>query len=224
MVMSTAATLPVNELRWGTDKYVELSDFILANDVASLIDIGCRNGVLCTTIEQRAQGRPVPSYFGMDLGPHEEFHVSSVCDLSAGLPLPDGSVDMAVALDVIEHLDDFHGGLEELHRVSSRYIAVTLPNMAHGLMRTKFFFRGRIGGKYDLAYGYGKDRHRWLTVLPQTDRYLADFARERGLSLSSIRLPLSGPRTGPVERALSLLRFDPTWYVWVTLYILEKPQ
>jgi SAM-dependent methyltransferase len=215
---------PTHELRWATDKYVELSEFILDHGVDSVLDVGCRNGVLRRVIEEQARGREVPSYFGMDLGPHEEFQVSSVCDLSAGLPMADGSVDMAVALDVVEHLDDFLGGLEELHRVSRRYVAVTLPNLAHGLMRARFLFKGRIGGKYDLAYGYGKDRHRWLTVLRQTDQFLADFARERGLTLSSVRLPLSGPRTGPVERALSVLRFDPTWYVWVTLYVLEKPQ
>jgi SAM-dependent methyltransferase len=222
--MEVMSTVTAHDLRWATDKYAELSKFILDHGIDSVLDIGCRNGVLRRTIEQHADGQPVPRYFGMDLGAHEDFHVSTICDLSAGLPLPDDAVDMAVALDVVEHLDDFHGGLEELHRVSRRYVAVTLPNIAHGLVRAKFLLKGRMGGKYDLAYGYGKDRHRWVTVLPQTDEYLADFAREHDLGLTCIHLPLSGPRTKPVERALALLRFDPAWYVWVTLYVLEKPQ
>lgn len=211
-----------HDLRWRTDKYVELSDWVLAHGVTSVLDVGCRDGVLGRTLTERAAGGPVPGYFGVDLVPHDTFRVSVLADLSTGLPVADGAADMVVALDVVEHLDDFQGGLEELYRASRRFVALTLPNMAHGLIRTKFFLRGRVGGKYDLQYGYGKDRHRWMTVLGQTDRYLETFAREKRASLSCIHLPLSGPRSERVERVLSLLRFDPSWYVWVTLYVLEK--
>ena len=210
------------DIRWRTDKYVELSELILDGGVESVLDIGCRNGVLGKTLARRAAGRPLPTYIGMDLDVHDDFAVAAVCDLSAGLPLHDGAVDMAIGLDVVEHLDDFQGGLEELTRVSRRYVAVTLPNIAHAIYRAQFLRRGRVGAKYDLAYGYGKDRHRWLTVLPQTDASLRAFADERGLGLRSIHLPLSGSRSGLFERAMSLMRFNPSWYVWVTLYILEK--
>ncbi|MFP5318558.1 MAG: class I SAM-dependent methyltransferase [Acidimicrobiia bacterium] len=223
MEVAAGPTVPPPDLRWRTDKYAELSDWILARGVTSVLDVGCRDGVLRRSLEERAAGRPVPTYHGVDLAPQETYRISVVADLAAGLPVADGAVDLAVALDVVEHLDDFQGGLEELFRASRRYVAVTLPNLAHGIVRAKFLFKGRIGGKYDLTYGYGKDRHRWMTVLDQTDRYLEAFARETGSRLSCVRLPLSGPRSMPFERALSALRFDPAWYVWVTLYLLEKP-
>ena len=223
MEVAAPRAAPNHELRWRTDKYTQLSDWVLARGVTSVLDVGCRDGVLGRTIEARGAGRARPSYFGVDLVAHDSGSVSVLADISAGLPFTDGAADMAVALDVVEHLDDFHGGLEELYRVSRRFVGLTLPNLAHGVVRAKFLLEGRIGGKYDLQYGYGKDRHRWMTVLGQTDRYLETFARETGSRLSCIHLPLSGARSGPVERALSLLRFDPSWYVWVTLYLLEKP-
>jgi SAM-dependent methyltransferase len=214
---------PTYDLRWQTDKYAELSDWILDRGVESVVDVGCRDGVLGRTMAQRSGGRTLPRYFGVDFVAQEGSPVSVLADLSVGLPFDDGAADMVVALDVVEHLDDFQGGLEEIYRVSRRFVGLTLPNMAHGVLRAKFFLQGRIGGKYDLRYGYGKDRHRWMTVLDQTDCYLETFARETGSRLTCIHLPLSGRRSGPVERTLSVLRFDPSWYVWVTLYLLEKP-
>lgn len=211
------------DLRWRTDKYTELSEWILDRGVESVLDVGCRDGVLGRTLAERAAGRTLPTYFGADFVADKDSPASVLADLSVGLPFDDGAVDMVVALDVIEHLDDFHGGLQEIFRVSGRFVGLTLPNMAHGLVRAKFLLKGRIGGKYDLHYGYGKDRHRWMTVLGQTDRYLETFATETGSRLYCIHLPASGPKTGPVERTLSVLRFDPSWYVWVTLYLLEKP-
>ena len=204
-------------------KYAELSDWILARGVTSILDVGCRDGVLGRVLAERARGRTVPDYFGVDLVPHDSFRVSSLADLSSGLPFRDQAADMVVALDVVEHLDDFQRGLEELYRTSRRFVGLTLPNMAHGLIRARFLLKGRVSPKYDLQYGYGRDRHRWMTVLGQTDRYLERFASETGSRLSCIHLPLSGPRSGPVERALCLLGLDPSWYVWVTLYLLEKP-
>src|SRR5206468_12185608 len=108
-------------------------------------------------------------------------------------------------------------GLEELVRVSGRYVALTLPNMAHFLFRARFLVKGRLSGKYDLAYDGGRDRHRWVTVLPQTRDYLAKFCADRGFMLESLDLGYNGRRIGPVERAMATARLPAAWHVWVTV-------
>lgn len=77
-------------------------------------------------------------------------------DVSNGLPFADRSFDYVVALDLVEHLDDFEGALTELLRVSKKGIVIMLPNMGYPIFRIKYLLTGRLGDKYDLIYGKDK--------------------------------------------------------------------
>ena len=46
------------------------------------------------------------------------------------LPFGSGSFDLCCAMDVLEHLENFHIITEEMLRISSRYILISLPNSA----------------------------------------------------------------------------------------------
>lgn len=52
-----------------------------------------------------------------------------VADLSAGIPLSDGCADVALALDVVEHLDDDRAALAEIFRIlrPSGRLVVSVP-------------------------------------------------------------------------------------------------
>lgn len=60
---------------------------------------------------------------------HKIYDDVILCDVS-NLPLKDGSFDIAVATEIIEHLSESKGLqlLEETHRIAKRRIIVTTPN------------------------------------------------------------------------------------------------
>lgn len=204
-----------------TDKYEEVAGIISRSGALSVLDVGCRDCILRRSLVA-AMGTRV-DYTGLDLNQNEQQSVDIVCDLTAGIPATDGSYDIVVGLDVLEHLDDLQGGLDELLRVAKSQVLMVLPNCAHFIHRTSFFIRGRLAtGKYDLAVDMPQDRHRWLTVVPQIDEFIDDYCRRHGLVVS--RRDLSGGRrTGYVERLLRAVGFNRSWHVFAVLYVLIKP-
>lgn len=204
-------------------KYWYTAQFIRSRSITSVLDVGCRDGILHEAIRAKGIDQENFRYSGVDLSQNETNTVEYVCDVTSGIPVEAASYDLVVALDLLEHLDDFQAGLDELDRVARRYIIVSLPNMAHFFFRFKFLLTGQLGGKYMLRYGYGPDRHRWVTVLPQTDAYFTAYSRERGYTLEPLHLSHGGRRLPHIEWALRLVGFPPTWYTWLALYVIEKP-
>jgi 2-polyprenyl-3-methyl-5-hydroxy-6-metoxy-1,4-benzoquinol methylase len=101
----------------------------------SIIDVGCGRGFLLQTLRERMPG--VVCY-GIELSQtlsHQArqngFTVFDQ-DLMAGVPLRDGSVDLAVLGEVIEHVFDPDACIEEVRRVirPGGTLIVTTPNLA----------------------------------------------------------------------------------------------
>jgi SAM-dependent methyltransferase len=199
-------------------KYQAVARLLGDAGVTSVLDVGCRDCVLAKALAN--EGVPA-AYTGLDLYQNAAGSVDLVCDLSAGIPADDEAFDAVVALDVMEHLDDLRGGLAELVRVARRRVVVVLPNLAHFWFRGQFLRHGRLSGKYDLAIDQGQDRHRWLTVAPQTDAFMAAFAARAGLSLHTEDLAGSR-RTRPMELALRAVGAPRAWHAWAVLYVLAK--
>ena len=44
-------------------------------------------------------------------------HVELVADLNHGIPIPSNAIDEVLAIDVLEHLQDFVHAMDEIHRV-----------------------------------------------------------------------------------------------------------
>jgi hypothetical protein len=81
------------------------------------------------------------------------------------ISLPDNSFHTVICLDVLEHLENIHEIFDELCRVSSRYVIISLPNPWCDFMHCLQF------KKYNEAqnmkfYGLPKekpiDRHKWF--------------------------------------------------------------
>lgn len=181
-----------------------------------LLDVGCRGCELKDFLPENVL------YTGVDLFQNPKGTVSCLADVSRGLPFPDKRFNYVVALDLLEHLDDFEKGLTELLRISHKYLVVLLPNMAHIFFRFRFFCKGVLDKKYDLLHGRSSvDRHRWLTVIPQSSAYMHAFCSEKGFKIKII--PFNDTlKKNLISQLLKWLGFKKAWWAWSEFYVIEK--
>lgn len=110
--------------------YETLNDLI-PEDVASVLEAGCGAGYSAKRIIPML---PDAVYEGSDIGedlidiarelvPGTPFQIESIYELNR----EDNSYDLTMALETLEHLDDPLKALQELKRVSRKYVIVSVP-------------------------------------------------------------------------------------------------
>lgn len=124
----------------------------------SLLDLGCR------TMDLKPLVQGCTKYCGTDFVPSEGV---LECNLEQELPFESKSFDIVCALDVLEHLDNFHVTFDEALRVAKKTVIISLPNMYYLSFRLRFLSGKGISGKYSFPMRPVLDRHRW--VLSFTD-------------------------------------------------------
>lgn len=139
-----------------------------------VLDVGCRSGRL----RQALRGKDV-RYCGLDLSPPADV----IGNLEAGLPFPDETFDVVVALDVLEHTDNIWSAFRELCRVTRRYCVIALPNMYEMRSRVKFLLGRGISGKYGLTVEPEADRHRWLFSFREARTFVHILGRGFGFRM-----------------------------------------
>ena len=123
-----------------------LADLFAGADPASVLDVGCGEGVL---VHKWATERPQTRIVGIDLeeasiqagweqrrAPNLEYRVMK----AENLPFADGEFELASAIEVLEHVPDPEHTLAEMARCASRHLLVSVPreplwrmlNMARG--------------------------------------------------------------------------------------------
>lgn len=176
---------------WSVRNKYRIAGEMLSSATGSVIDIGARDGIL---------KRWMPSALGYrtaDRSPGCDLQI----DLEQPLPFSDRSYDHAVALDILEHLENPRAAFRELARVTSTSIVIALPNLAAWRHRLSFLLHGRLAtGKYDLAPT--EDRHRWVTVFPEIREFVAVLAAENGWRIRREILEVTGSR---LTRAIAYL-------------------
>ncbi len=122
-----------------------LEDLFRRASPASLLDVGCGEGVLTHKWAQRIEGRVV----GLDLDDpqlHEEWKGRQAPNLeyrvmkAENLPFADDEFDVATAIEVLEHVPDPEHTVSDMARVASGHLLVSVPreplwrglNMARG--------------------------------------------------------------------------------------------
>jgi SAM-dependent methyltransferase len=180
-----------------------------------LLDVGCRDCVLKPYIAEFG------NYAGVDLFQNPAGTVDIVTDVSKGLPLENGSCDVVIALDLLEHLDDLQAGLDELLRVSRGHVIVLLPNMAHVSYRMSFLRRGFLNEKYHLKFNQGPDRHRWLTIASENTTFANDYAAARRIEVVT-SWHVDSRKKAVFAGACRALGMGPDWWSVASIHHFRK--
>lgn len=99
---------------------------IIPKDVNSILDVGCGDGVIVNVIAGKYE-----KIVGLDLSTEALKYVKTehVHGSSDNIPFPDDSFDLVITCDTLEHLplNSYKPTLEELFRVSKKYVLVNTP-------------------------------------------------------------------------------------------------
>lgn len=210
---STASPQPLVDVSLRS-KYA-ITAQLVAGRSGTLLDVGARDRTLARHLTSSTL-----AYCSADRDGAHDHRI----DLERRLPFPDGAFDVVVALDCLEHVERLHEALRELIRVSRSATVIGLPNLACWQHRLSFLRRGRLAtDKYDLGPRAPSDRHRWLTVLPQTDECVRANVPPATHRLSRIVHEVAGGRAARLAAFAALRAGLPFRSVLVarSIYLLE---
>ena len=176
-------------------------------------DIGCGEGF---TLEYLARRLPQLNLRGVDADP-DALAIATLrlagIDFSQAdirqLPFPDREIDVVLCLEVLEHLLEPGTALQELIRVSRRYLVLSVP-------RQPFFAAANLlRGRNWRTYGDDPDhRQRWTAG--QFVRWVGQYCAVRQVSqvfpwLIVVAEPVASPESQvPSRAARTLARQRPT--------------
>jgi hypothetical protein len=198
------------------DRIREAARLIDGLNVRSVLDVGCRDGVL-----RRHLTRPV-AYSGCDLFPvGQARYVGDIATLDI-----DERFECVTALDILEHLDDPFAVFDKLVTLSTRYIVVSLPNCYDLKSKITFVIHNRLSGKYEFGLSRRADRHKWIMSYDE----IMSFYRHKAVShrcLLQTMPVLYGPRrlglhpfalTNVVVRAV----LPSSWTIGTVIGVFDK--
>ncbi len=181
----------------------------------SVLDVGCF---------QRDLGAALPmglTYVGVDLMGKPDIKMN--LDTSR-LPFDDNSFNVVVCVDVLEHLENIHAVLDELLRVGSHHILVTLPNCWHGNWRWILPGIRKTSGKYyGLPPQRPPDRHRWFFNTFEAVEFLNVRTRQTGATIDFLDYSL--PQTNWRQALLRIL-LGKNYWAWApaTIWAILRKQ
>jgi ubiquinone/menaquinone biosynthesis C-methylase UbiE len=111
----------------------------------NVLEVGCGEGFILQRLYKANIGTkrigidflPRAIELGKMQHPHLDLRVGNIYDI----PFKDNSFDLVVCSEVLEHLTEPKKALSELHRVSSQYVLLSVPN--EPLFRIANFVRGK---------------------------------------------------------------------------------
>jgi SAM-dependent methyltransferase len=107
------------------DKIIKVFD-IIPDDVNTIADIGCGNGVITNALNKEYDVTAVDR----SAKALEFVNAKKVLASADSIPLPSYQFDMVFSSELLEHLDDktLAGTVEEIKRLSKKYVLITVPN------------------------------------------------------------------------------------------------
>ena len=168
------------------------------------LDLGCRDNILKKYLPQKI------NYTGVDLFQNDHNGVDIISNVEESIPVKDNSFDYIFMLDILEHLNDFQGVLEnalkKLQKGGELYI--NLPNLSYFKYRIDYLLNGKftVTDKYKLIYDGSIDRHRWLTNLNDTCSFFESLSKKHSSQINyclltskrikNLRILLKGKNNG----------------------------
>lgn len=176
----------------------------------TLVDVGARDRIL-----QHYLHNPALRYISADAVEGHDL----LWSLEAPVDCPDAAYDVVVALDVLEHVEQFHLAFSELLRVTRDKLFVSLPNMTNLAFRLHFFATGQLSGKYALLPEHQGDRHRWLTHYDDVCAFMLHQAQSANVAIRQYNIIGGYSR---LERWTSYLPLPPTLRTYTLLFEITK--
>lgn len=132
-----------------------------------ILDVGCREMVL----KEHLEGDFI--YKGLDYISNKSDDPNFINhNLENGLPNNLEKIDITIALDVLEHIENIHGVFKEFFTTTNKTIVVALPNIGYYKFRLNFLFKGILSGKYYFSENKILDRHRWIPNYNTIDKFI----------------------------------------------------
>jgi Methyltransferase domain len=199
----------------GQQRYWLINEQFSAELQGTILDVGSRHNTLRELLKKDAQlvdkHNPLLPDFDWETAP---------------LPFADNSFDTVVCLDTLEHIDKIHLALDDLVRVSNKYIIVSLPNCWRTTTREVLSARSR-SASYGLPPESPHDRHKWYFNSEDIEGFMFYNAQRLGLTVRA--LCFHAPRRKWTHTLLhGLVRVLPERYfknllVKTVFVCLEKP-
>src|SRR3989344_5595623 len=151
----TRTSLPTNFVKHTSKNPIQ--KFLIANfysslialakplNIASILDAGCGEGFTMNKLSENGIGKKIEGVeyskdaimLGKKLFPNLTFKEGGIYEL----PYKDNSFDLIVCTEVLEHLEEPTKALQEMLRVSKKYLIISVPN--EPLFRISNFLRGK---------------------------------------------------------------------------------
>lgn len=143
---------------------------------SSVLDIGCYEAPLRELL-------PNIQYIGVDFvgSPDIELNLESV----EKLPFDDSTYDCVICIEVLEHLNNLHVIFDELVRVSSKYVIVSLPNCWRDARVPIERGKGQFA-HYGLPVDAPKDRHKWFFNASESMSFFTSQAKRQNLNIVDV--------------------------------------
>lgn len=99
---------------------------IIPNDVDTIIDVGCGNGIITNELSNNWK------VVGLDISEEAIKYVKCEAVIASGtsIPFQDKSFDLVLTSEMLEHLSDsdLSKTIEEISRIAKKYIIISVPN------------------------------------------------------------------------------------------------
>lgn len=174
-------------IRFLTERFLDALDELLDGaeadgGVTRILEVGCGEGEIAERLRDRFPHATVTALDLPDAGLREQWGPRQGVGFLHGdahrLPFADDAFDLVVAVEVCEHLSHPWSGLEEMARVCSRNLVVSVPR--EPMFRLGNFLTGRHVGAFGNTPGH---LNHWGT--PGFLRFVSQQA-----AVADIRLPV----------------------------------
>lgn len=110
-------------------KRIETIIDLVAPHGKSIVEVGCNEGFVSQALLENGASRVVPIDYdpAMVQKSRETFDIETIQGDINALPFEDGSFDIALGCEVLEHIYNPFKGLSELFRVAREKVVITVP-------------------------------------------------------------------------------------------------
>lgn len=143
--------LDLDEYKKYMEQKIDVLLKIIPEDVKSILDVGCGNGVLTNILAEKYNVTAVDrSQFALKNVKSQKIIQSNISDLD----LPSNSYDLVFSSEVLEHLsdDNFLKSVNKIKNLSKKYILITTPN--NETIRWKFTKCYKCGYEFNAYYHF----------------------------------------------------------------------